>query len=108
MQGSRLGRFTVRAVACLATLLAVPMLVQPPGPAFADPAHAGLIAFSVARVSVAESDGTVSIGLNRADGYDGSVSVHWTTSDDSAHAGSDYAAASGDATFTDQESFATF
>ena len=68
----------------------------------------GTVALSAANFSVGESDGTVSIALERTGGSDGKVSINYITKNNTAIAGSDYTATSGKLTFADGETSKTF
>ena len=61
----------------------------------------GTLQFSAAVSSVSESAGSVSVNVNRAGGSIGAVSVAYATSDGSAVAGTDYAAANGTLSWAD-------
>jgi hypothetical protein len=67
------------------------------------PTHPGQFAFDVAARTVAESDGVVTVAVDRTNGSDGTVTVHFATSDGSAQAGVDYAAADATLTFAPGE-----
>ena len=56
---------------------------------------AGRLHFSESIYAVAQSIGTMTVTVNRADGSSGAVSVAYATSDGAAVAGADYTAASG-------------
>jgi hypothetical protein len=59
----------------------------------------GTVQFGNAAYTVAESDGTVTITVQRTGGTDGPLTVHYATSNGTATAPSDYAASSGTVTF---------
>jgi hypothetical protein len=69
-------------------------------------AQAGTIQLSSAAYSVDESDGAVTITVERTGGSDGDVSVEYTTADGTATAGSDYGAVSGVLQWEDGDSSA--
>ncbi len=60
----------------------------------------GVIAFSAAAYNVSEDDGSITITVIRTGAGDGAASATYTTSDDTATAGSDYTAASGTLTWS--------
>jgi hypothetical protein len=62
---------------------------------------AGTLQFSQAAYSVSEGSTTAQITVNRSGGTDGAVSVSYSTSDDTASAGSDYTAGSGTLSWAD-------
>src|SRR5262249_55826652 len=64
--------------------------------------------FSSPTYSVVDNAGTATITVTRAINTAGSVTVHYATSDGSAHAGTDYTATSGDLSFADGETTKTF
>src|SRR5262249_34267314 len=68
----------------------------------------GTLQFSNATYAVNESGGTATITVTRTGGSDGSVTVHYATSDCTATAGSDYTAVSGTLTFAAGETSKTF
>ena len=55
----------------------------------------GTLQFSAAAYTVAENGGSATITVSRTGGATGTVTVHFSTSDGTATAGSDYTAASG-------------
>jgi hypothetical protein len=63
----------------------------------------GLVQFSNPTTAVRENVGQVTLTLTRTGGSEGAVTVHYATSEGSAHAGVDYVAAAGDVTFQDGE-----
>jgi len=67
------------------------------------PLTPGQIRLSSAAHSVNETGGSVTITIRRVGGSDGDVSVSYATSNGSAQAGSDYAAASGTKSWSDGE-----
>ena len=64
---------------------------------------AGGLAFTSTVYSAAEDQGGAVIGVTRTGGSNGIVTVHFSTSDGTANAGSDYTAASGTLTWQDGE-----
>ena len=68
----------------------------------------GALQFSTPTYTVNENGGTATITVTRTGGSDGSVTVHYATSDGTATAGSDYTAASGTLTFAAGETTKTF
>jgi len=68
-----------------------------------DAADPGVLQFSAASDSVNEDGGSITITVTRTDGSDGVVSVDYTTSDDTATAGSDYTEASGTLNWADDD-----
>ncbi|HKQ99611.1 MAG TPA: Calx-beta domain-containing protein, partial [Pyrinomonadaceae bacterium] len=68
----------------------------------------GTLAFSSATYTVAEDGGSVIITVNRAGASNGEARVNYATSNGTATAGSDYAAASGQLVFADGETSKTF
>jgi hypothetical protein len=64
--------------------------------------------FSASAYSVVDTDGPVTITVTRGGNTFGSVTVHYATSDGTAHAGTDYLAASGDLTFNTGVTTQTF
>jgi hypothetical protein len=73
-----------------------------------DVAGPGKLQFSSATYSVSEGAGTAVITVQRVGGSQGSVTVRYATSNGTATAGSDYAAASGKLTFANGETSKTF
>jgi ELWxxDGT repeat protein len=67
----------------------------------------GQLAFSAAGYAVSEDAGSATVTVLRTGGSDGTVSVHYSTSDGSAHAGTDYLTTSGDLTFAPGQTSAT-
>ncbi|MEO1084140.1 MAG: Calx-beta domain-containing protein, partial [Acidobacteriota bacterium] len=67
------------------------------------PNQPGTLGFSTTSFSVAESSGSLDITVARSNGATGAVSVDYATSNGSAVAGVDYAAASGTVAFADGE-----
>lgn len=65
---------------------------------------AGSLAFDAAVANVSEGDGSVVVTVKRSGGSFGSVSVDYTTADETAFAGSDYAFTSGTLSFATGES----
>ena len=63
----------------------------------------GTIALNASDYSIAEDGGTLTVTVNRTGGSDGTVSVDYSTSNNSATAGSDYTAVSGTLTWLDGE-----
>lgn len=59
----------------------------------------GIFTFSAPAYAAQASTGSVTITVNRTGGSDGSVGVHYSTTDSSAVAGTDYTTAAGDLTF---------
>jgi uncharacterized repeat protein (TIGR01451 family) len=70
--------------------------------------NAGALQFQTGTPSVSELAGTVTITVVRANGSQGPATVHYATSDGSAHAGQEYLATSGDLQFADGETTKTF
>ncbi|WP_051571913.1 fibronectin type III domain-containing protein [Ruminiclostridium cellobioparum] len=68
----------------------------------------GTLAFSSSEYSAAEDGTSAIITVDRTGGSDGSVSVKYATSNGTAAAGSDYAAASGTLTFANGQTSNTF
>ncbi len=66
--------------------------------------HYGTIGFLNASATVDESAGTLTLIVKRIDGSDGAVSVDFATTDDSAQAGNDYTANSGNLNWADGDS----
>jgi hypothetical protein len=64
----------------------------------------GSFQYSAATYNVNENGGTATITVTRTGGSDGTVGVHYATSDGTATAGSDYTAKSGDLSWTDGDS----
>ncbi len=64
----------------------------------------GSLAFSSASYSVASSAASASVSVLRSGGSSGAVSVHYATSDGTAHAGTAYTAASGTLHWSDGDS----
>ncbi len=65
------------------------------------PSAAGELQFDTASYTVAENGVSVTLTVNRINGSTGAVTVDYATSDGTASAGSDYAAASGTLTWAD-------
>jgi hypothetical protein len=65
----------------------------------ASTSSAGALEFSTAAYTVNENAGTATITVTRTGGSAGAVTVHYATSDGTAHAGTDYQSASGTLTF---------
>lgn len=63
----------------------------------------GTLRFTGAGFQVAEDGGSVTVGVERADGTEGAVGAGFTTVDGSASAGEDYTATSGMVAFADGE-----
>jgi hypothetical protein len=74
----------------------------------ADDDDFGLFELSKQRYDVGETDGHVTVTVNRVGGSGGDVTVDYATSDGSATAPADYAATSGTLTFLDGETSHTF
>lgn len=70
--------------------------------------EAGSFSFERAEYSAAEDAGAVTVTVIRAGGSAGAVTVSYATNDDTASAGSDYAAASGTLSFAKGEISKTF
>jgi hypothetical protein len=70
-------------------------------------APAANLQFSASDFNVNESAGTATVTVTRTGDSSGSVTVHYATSDGSAHAGTDYTATSGDLTFAAGETSKT-
>jgi urease beta subunit len=68
----------------------------------------GALQFSSPTYTVNENGGTATITVTRTGGSDGSITVHYATSDGTATAGSDYTATSGTLTFAAGETSKTF
>ena len=68
----------------------------------------GQLQFGSSSYSVNEGAGSVTITVTRTNGNTGPVAVHYATSDGTATAGQDYAAASGSLSFADGQTSATF
>src|SRR5262249_17482972 len=68
----------------------------------------GPLQFSSSSFSVNENQGTATVTVTRAGGSQGSVTVHYATSDGDATAGADYTATSGTLIFADGETSKTF
>src|SRR5437870_2767511 len=68
-------------------------------PNAAEPLQPGQLQFSAGLYSVNEGAGSVTITVTRTNGSDGTVTVDYFTSDDTAKAGSDYVASMGTLTF---------
>jgi hypothetical protein len=68
----------------------------------------GVLQFGAVSFSAAESAGSASIVVTRTGGISGPASVSYTTSDNTATAGADYAAASGSLAFAPGEASKTF
>jgi ELWxxDGT repeat protein len=68
----------------------------------------GALAFTVTNYDVAENEATATITVARSGGSDGTVTVHYATSDGTATAGTDYTPASGTLTFNPGEISKTF
>jgi plastocyanin len=66
--------------------------------------HPGTLRLSLASYSVAEGAGSASIAVQRLDGSDGAVSIHYGASSGSAVAGQDFTAVSGTLTWGDGDS----
>jgi hypothetical protein len=64
----------------------------------------GSLQFSAAMYNVNENGGTATITVTRTGGSDGTVGVHYATSNGSATAGSDYTAKSGDLSWSNGDS----
>jgi parallel beta-helix repeat protein len=60
---------------------------------------AGTLQFDQAALSVARDGGSIMIKVDRTGGYASDVTVHFATSDGTAHAGTDYSAAAGTLTY---------
>ncbi|WP_172408103.1 Calx-beta domain-containing protein [Desulfosporosinus sp. FKA] len=70
--------------------------------------YPGELQFSQSSYSVDENAGTATITVNRLYGSDGTVTVHFSTSDNTATAGEDYTATSGELSFGYGEISKTF
>src|SRR5439155_17778083 len=68
----------------------------------------GTLEFSSPAFSVVENQWSATITVSRVQGKHGQVSVHYATSDGTAHAGSDYTSASGTLVFNSGETTQTF
>ncbi|MEB3282289.1 MAG: Calx-beta domain-containing protein [Lyngbya sp.] len=68
----------------------------------------GKLEFSVASINVDENATNATITVNRIEGTDGTVTVDYTTANDTAIAGNDYNATSGTLTFADGETSKSF
>jgi len=68
----------------------------------------GQLQFSQPTYTVDENGGTVTIIVDRLYGSDGTITVHYSTSDNTAKAGEDYTATSSDLTFGYGETSKTF
>jgi hypothetical protein len=66
----------------------------------------GVVAFSSSSFTVLQSAGQVAISVSRTGGSSGAASVHYATSDGTAHAGTDYSAASGTLSWADGDAAA--
>ncbi|NNE34012.1 MAG: hypothetical protein HKN13_02175 [Rhodothermales bacterium] len=74
-----------------------------------DPAPStGVVRFSGASYSAAESGGTVTLTIMRTDGSFGDISVDYSTSDGTAISGQDYSASNGTVNLANQQTSATF
>jgi hypothetical protein len=71
-------------------------------------ASAGTLQFSSATYTAAEGSAGATITVTRTGGGNGTFTVHYATSDGSAHAGTDYTAASGTLTFHPGDTSKTF
>jgi uncharacterized membrane protein YgdD (TMEM256/DUF423 family) len=78
-------------------------LVENAGGGGDPPPVPGDIQLESAIFSISEGAASLTIGVSRTAGSDGSVSIDYATSDDSATAGIDYSATSGTLTFLDGE-----
>ena len=67
----------------------------------------GQLQWSVSEAQVNEGDGTVTLTVTRTGGSDGSVAVHYATSDGTAHAGTDYTTTAGNLTFAPAKTLRT-
>ncbi|MFO0810356.1 MAG: Calx-beta domain-containing protein [Gemmataceae bacterium] len=65
------------------------------------PAAFGVLQFSAAQYTVAETGGTATITVSRTGGSNGAVSVQYATTNGTATAGSDYTASAGTLTWAD-------
>ncbi|MFC0212413.1 Calx-beta domain-containing protein [Paenibacillus chartarius] len=70
------------------------------------PLH-GKVEFDSDNAGVQEGEGTVTLIVNRVEGYDGDIAVTYSTSDGSASSGSDYEAATGTIRFASGETSKT-
>ncbi|MTV49986.1 leucine-rich repeat protein [Heliobacillus mobilis] len=61
--------------------------------------HAGKLQFNTGTYTVKENDAGINIIVSRTDGSDGTVTIHYATSDETAKAGTDYVTISGELTF---------
>jgi YD repeat-containing protein len=61
----------------------------------------GTVQFASTSYTIAENAGSVSISVSRVGGSSGAAAVHYQTSDSTAHAGTNYTAASGTVSWTD-------
>jgi hypothetical protein len=68
----------------------------------------GILSFSSATYTVAESGGSITITINRVGGSNGTTKVDYATSNGTATAPQDYTAASGQLTFNNGETSKTF
>jgi hypothetical protein len=68
----------------------------------------GILSFSSATYTVAESGGSITITINRVGGSNGTTKVDYATSNGTATAPQDYTAASGQLTFNNGETTKTF
>src|SRR5690606_21281428 len=98
--------FKVTPVATTGTLQGTAVEGALTGPIAA--AEYGSVSFSSATYSVAEDGASVSVTVNRTGGSDGTVTVDYTSSNNTATAGSDYTATSGSLTFAVGETNKTF
>ena len=69
---------------------------------------AGNLQIDQAALSVARDGGSITIKVNRAGGFASDVTVHFATSDGTAHAGTDYTATAGTLTFGAGDTSQTF
>lgn len=72
------------------------------------PSDAGSLALSSVNYTVSEAVGSQAIAVNRTQGSTGTVTVDYSTSDDTAGADEDYVAAMGTLTFADGETSQAF
>ena len=70
-------------------------------------AHHGTVQFAVARFEADEATGKAQISVQRTDGSDGKITVHYSSSDGSALAGSNYTFSEGEFAIDDGETSGT-
>lgn len=76
------------------------------GPRLGEASGGGVVVY--ATTAGGEDEGKMTVTLARIDGTDGAASVHYETSDDTAHSGVHYQATSGTLAFRDGQIFASF